>query len=159
MEFTPDIRDISITGKVVNSKSQEPIPNVQVYASVLHKAFQVHATKTNSDGKFIFSFPHLDGDHDIFHFRFKCHAEIFKLQEDLCFKWDSKPFTLVFCRFHVFSNIWLLLNIIINFSYFASSVLQVNYFRFFPALFCHCWSEEIDTEQYILNCQEQARLK
>ena len=66
MLFVPDIRDISITGVVVDSKTSQPIDNVRVYASVLHDVFQLHATTTQLGGRFIFSFPHLTGDQEIF---------------------------------------------------------------------------------------------
>ena len=66
MYFVPDIRDISITGTVVDAHTQNPLSDKSVYATVLHEDFQIHATQTNSEGRFVFSFPHLTGDHDIF---------------------------------------------------------------------------------------------
>ncbi|MCB2219807.1 MAG: hypothetical protein KQI35_05370 [Bacteroidetes bacterium] len=66
IEFIPDIRDVSITGVVKNKNTGQPLPDLRVYASVLHDNFQLHTTKTSGDGRFILSLPQLEGNQDLF---------------------------------------------------------------------------------------------
>jgi hypothetical protein len=66
IEFIPDIRDVSITGIVKNKNTGQPMADLRVYASVLHENFQLHSTKTSTDGRFIFSLPQLEGKQDLF---------------------------------------------------------------------------------------------
>lgn len=51
----PDIREVSLTGVVINSISEKPVPHCKVYLSVLGDEPQLHICETNKEGSFIFS--------------------------------------------------------------------------------------------------------
>lgn len=66
MIYLPEIRDVSVSGFVREKTSGLPAPDVRVFASVLFRNFQIHSTKTNEDGSFIFSLNFLTGNHDLY---------------------------------------------------------------------------------------------
>ena len=51
----PDIRDISISGMVRQKNTGEPVGQCEVYMSALGHESQLHITRTNDQGEFIFS--------------------------------------------------------------------------------------------------------
>ena len=65
LEKLPEIRDLSISGKVVNKENSEALVNQTVYATVLGENPQLHTYVTDSSGKFIFSLNQLQGVKDI----------------------------------------------------------------------------------------------
>ncbi|MBN2174640.1 MAG: hypothetical protein JW731_10935 [Bacteroidales bacterium] len=65
-EFIPDIRDISITGLVTDKNTGAPVEGMRVFTSVLHDGFQFHSAVTSGDGRFVISFPHLEGKQEMF---------------------------------------------------------------------------------------------
>ena len=66
--YPPEIRDVSISGFLLDKKTKEPIKDVQMFASVLFEDFQLHTTKTLDDGSFVFSLNHLTGKHNLYLF-------------------------------------------------------------------------------------------
>jgi hypothetical protein len=64
--YLPEIRDVSISGTVRDKRAGKCASGVQVFAAVLFRNFQIHSTKTNEDGNFIFSLHNLTGIHDLF---------------------------------------------------------------------------------------------
>ncbi len=65
-ENLPDIRDVSISGKVNNPATGTPIADAEVYLSVLGDEPQLHIYNTNNDGTFIFSLNNYQGNKKIF---------------------------------------------------------------------------------------------
>ncbi len=61
----PEIRDLSISGKIINTKTGEGIADQNVYASVLGGNPQLHTNKTDASGNFIFSLNQLQGIQDV----------------------------------------------------------------------------------------------
>lgn len=66
--YPPEIRDISISGLLVDKNSREPLKDVQMFVSVLFEDFQLHTTKTKDDGSFVFALNHLTGNHNLYLF-------------------------------------------------------------------------------------------
>lgn len=66
--YPPEIRDISISGLLVDKNSKEPLKGVQMFVSVLFEDFQLHTTKTKDDGSFVFALNHLTGNHNLYLF-------------------------------------------------------------------------------------------
>lgn len=64
--FYPEIRSVSISGKVVDKNTEKPLNNILVYASIIDSNKQLHITRTKVDGSFIFSLPHLNEDHEVY---------------------------------------------------------------------------------------------
>ena len=64
-EWLPEIRDLSLSGKIVNKKTGEPIEGLRVFASVLGGQPQLHSYLSDKKGEFIFSLNQLEGMHDI----------------------------------------------------------------------------------------------
>lgn len=62
--FLPETRDVSISGQVVRSGSKAGIKGVPVILSVLEQS-QIHAVKSNNQGRFIFSLDNLEGEQDL----------------------------------------------------------------------------------------------
>ncbi|NOY50574.1 MAG: hypothetical protein GXO88_08440 [Chlorobi bacterium] len=61
----PEVRDLSISGKIINAKTGEGIADQNVYASVLGGNPQLHTNKTDASGNFIFSLNQLQGIQDV----------------------------------------------------------------------------------------------
>ena len=66
--YLPEIRDVSISGFLLDKKTGEPLKDVQMFASVLFEDFQLHTTKTMDDGSFVFTLNHLTGKHNLYLF-------------------------------------------------------------------------------------------
>lgn len=54
-EILPDIRDVSIVGRAVHEKSGKPAADIDIFASVAYGKNQLHHTRTDKDGRFVFS--------------------------------------------------------------------------------------------------------
>lgn len=66
LNYIPEIRDVSITGKLLNKQTLQPVANHSVYSSVLFNNPQLHVNRTKDDGTFIFSLNNLTGINDVF---------------------------------------------------------------------------------------------
>lgn len=66
IEYVPEVRDLTINGILRNKKTKEPIPNHNIYLSVLFNSPQIHINKTRENGEFIFSLNNTYGLNDIF---------------------------------------------------------------------------------------------
>jgi len=62
----PEIRGISISGTVSETKSLKHLAGINVYLSVLGDNSQLHITQTKENGEFIFSLGYLTQTHEIF---------------------------------------------------------------------------------------------
>jgi hypothetical protein len=65
VSYLPEIRDISLCGKVINKITGESLAGVPVNLSVLDQS-QFHMTRTREQGQFIFVLNNLSGDQDLF---------------------------------------------------------------------------------------------
>jgi hypothetical protein len=65
LQFYPETRGISLTGKVLESKTGRPIPNALVNLSVVGD-MDVMAIRTDSSGRFFFALPDYEGNRDVF---------------------------------------------------------------------------------------------
>lgn len=66
LTWFPDIRDVSISGIVVDEQTGIALTDVLVYLYAGKKYPQVHLYKTDEGGKFIFSLNNFQGDQDVF---------------------------------------------------------------------------------------------
>lgn len=66
--YPPEIRDVSVSGYLLDKNTKEPIKDIQMFASVLFDDFQLHTTRTLDDGSFVFSLNHLTGKHNLYLF-------------------------------------------------------------------------------------------
>ena len=64
-EWLPEIRDLSLSGKIINKNTGEPIEGLRVFASVLGGQPQLHSYLSDKNGEFIFSLNQLEGLHDV----------------------------------------------------------------------------------------------
>jgi len=66
LNWYPELRSVSISGKVVDKASNQPLKNIFVYASIVDSAKQFHVAKTNEEGFFIFSLTNLQENHTVY---------------------------------------------------------------------------------------------
>lgn len=66
LNWYPELRSVSISGKVVDKASNQPLKNIFVYASIVDSAKQFHVAKTNEEGFFIFSLTNLQENHIVY---------------------------------------------------------------------------------------------
>jgi hypothetical protein len=66
INYIPDIRGVSVSGRVVKKESGIPVTNTRVQLSVLGNQFDFLEYNTGSDGKFLFSLPPLHGNADMY---------------------------------------------------------------------------------------------
>jgi len=64
--WLPEIRGVSISGKLINKNTKTPLSGMMVYASVFGDSKQLHLYKTKTNGDFIFSLNHLQGKQNVF---------------------------------------------------------------------------------------------
>ncbi|MEO6902472.1 MAG: hypothetical protein ABI315_04875 [Bacteroidia bacterium] len=64
--FYPEIRSVSISGKVIDKSTGKPLDQILVYASIIDSNKQFHITRTKEDGSFIFSLPNLNENHEVY---------------------------------------------------------------------------------------------
>ena len=75
----PEIRNVSLTGIVLDARSKEPIGHCWVYLSVLGDKPQLHVYESREDGSFIFNLKNLEGSRKLFvgiDYRKNANAEI-----------------------------------------------------------------------------------
>jgi hypothetical protein len=66
IKYIPEIKDVSISGKLVYSLSQEAVPGKLIYSSVIQKLPQIHISRTDSSGNFYFNLNHLYDMQDVY---------------------------------------------------------------------------------------------
>ncbi|UCH15757.1 MAG: hypothetical protein JSV22_07260 [Bacteroidales bacterium] len=66
IEYIPDIRGVSVSGRVVEKGSGNPVNNTSVQLSILGNQFDFLKYNTGPDGKYIFSLPPLEGKKDMY---------------------------------------------------------------------------------------------
>ncbi len=66
LKYIPEVRDVTISGILRNKKTQNPIPNHNIYLSVLFNSNQIHIYKTRENGEFVFSLNNVYGKKDLF---------------------------------------------------------------------------------------------
>lgn len=66
LDFLPEVRGVSLSGLVRNTKTGQPVEGARVYASVLFNNPQIHIFNTGKDGGFTFSLNDLDGMQDVY---------------------------------------------------------------------------------------------
>ncbi len=66
IEYVPEVRDLTISGILRNKKTKGPIPNHNIYLSILFNSPQIHIYKTRENGEFIFSLNNVYGMNDVF---------------------------------------------------------------------------------------------
>ena len=63
IKWYPEIRSVSISGKVIDKKTEKPLKDILVYVSIVDNGKQFHVVRTKSDGEFVFSLPNLNESH------------------------------------------------------------------------------------------------
>jgi hypothetical protein len=66
LKWFPEIRSVSISGKLLDKQTQRPLKQVMLYASIIDSVKQFHAAKTNEEGAFVFSLINLHDDHQVY---------------------------------------------------------------------------------------------
>ena len=66
IEFAPETKGVTFSGKVINVKQNIPIPSIRVNLSVLGNEKDIVSTFTDSLGKFVFGFPNYFGKKDLY---------------------------------------------------------------------------------------------
>lgn len=64
--YFPEIRGISITGKIKDNQTDKPAENALVHLSMLNRQSYYSGFYTNNEGRFLFTFPHAEGPHDFY---------------------------------------------------------------------------------------------
>jgi hypothetical protein len=65
IQYYPETRGVSLSGRLLNDKTGNPVPNAIVNLSIIGDK-DVMAIRTTSDGRFYFSLPPYNGNRDIF---------------------------------------------------------------------------------------------
>jgi len=66
LQWVPEVRDIGLSGIVVNKLTQKPVEDVPVYLSIFRKYPQIHIYKSRADGSFFFSLNNFESEQDVF---------------------------------------------------------------------------------------------
>ncbi len=66
MKYIPDVREVSLSGVILDKRTDMPVGGVPVYLSVLFDNPQLHIQKTKADGEFIFSLNGLSDVQDVY---------------------------------------------------------------------------------------------
>ncbi|MCB0396152.1 MAG: carboxypeptidase regulatory-like domain-containing protein [Flavobacteriales bacterium] len=66
IEWCPEIRGVSVSGRVVNTETGQAIGHALVYAGVNVGQQQFHVTRTDGSGSFIFSLQNLEDRQEVF---------------------------------------------------------------------------------------------
>jgi len=66
VRWYPEIRSVSISGKVIDSKTGNPVKDVLVYASIVDNGKQFHVVRTKKGGEFILALPNLNEKNKIY---------------------------------------------------------------------------------------------
>lgn len=83
--YLPEINGISIGGKVVDAKSNNPVENARVNLSLLNHQSHFSGFNTNKNGEFYFTFPYSEYLHDFFISAAKDSMELtLNIDNDFC---------------------------------------------------------------------------
>lgn len=66
LKWIPEIKGLTLSGKVINSLNGEAAEDIYCIGSVIDDMPQLYLSKTNQEGAFIFSLPYLEDEKDIF---------------------------------------------------------------------------------------------
>lgn len=66
IDFIPEIRDVSISGKIVNTETKKGEQGVTCWVSIMNDPESIHTMRTDSLGRFLFSLNELYGSHQLF---------------------------------------------------------------------------------------------
>lgn len=64
--YLPEIKNISISGKLVNPKNKKAVHDKLIYSSVIGEMPQIHIKRTDSDGNFYFNLNHLYNTQNVY---------------------------------------------------------------------------------------------
>lgn len=97
LEFYPEIRGLSLSGKLLDKDTKDPIKQTRVDLSSVANPFYFASAKTGDDGSFLFTFPQSCGTHE-FHLTNEGDANVsFLIDADFC----SRPVTLPYIPFQL----------------------------------------------------------
>jgi len=92
LEYYPEIRGLSLSGKLVNKETKEPVRQSRVDLSSVSDAFYFASAKTGDDGSFLFTFPQTSGTHE-FHLTNEGETNVsFLIDADFCKRPVSLPY-------------------------------------------------------------------
>jgi hypothetical protein len=66
IEYLPEIRGISVSGKVINKDNRKPLEKVTVNLTTPVSGLYYSGYTTSREGKFLFTFPYMQGKHDFY---------------------------------------------------------------------------------------------
>ncbi len=66
LKWIPEIRDIGLSGILIDKATQKPVANIPVYLSIFKDHPQIHIYDTRSDGSFLFSLNNFENTQDVF---------------------------------------------------------------------------------------------
>lgn len=66
IKWVPEIRDIGLSGYVVDNKTQKPLEKIPVYLSVFKEFPQIHIYESRADGSFLFSINNFVNEKEVF---------------------------------------------------------------------------------------------
>lgn len=66
LNWIPEIRDIALSGILIDKHTQKPVADIPVYLSVFQDHPQIHIYDTRTDGSFLFSINNFENNQDIF---------------------------------------------------------------------------------------------
>ena len=92
--YIAETRGVSISGKVIEEKLEEPVPYAAVYISGLGQVKDFRCNYTDSAGRFYFSLPEIEGEQQFFissHKKNQDHATLI-LDQDFCQEALNLPF-------------------------------------------------------------------
>ncbi len=99
IEYLPEIRGISVSGKIIEKTTRIPVENIPVYLTIPLHGEYLSVFFTNKEGRFVFTIPHMKGEHDFYigaEVPDTLDAEIY-IDNDFC----NKPVALPFQAFQL----------------------------------------------------------
>ncbi len=66
LQTLPEIRDIGLSGIVVDKKTQKPVSSIPVYLSIFKEHPQIHISTSKDNGRFFFSLNNFENNQDVF---------------------------------------------------------------------------------------------
>ncbi|MBN2237925.1 MAG: hypothetical protein JW729_10215 [Bacteroidales bacterium] len=66
IKWIPEVRDIGLSGIVIDKNTQKPMADIPVYLSVFQGFPQIHIYNSRSDGSFLFSLNNFENEQDVF---------------------------------------------------------------------------------------------
>jgi hypothetical protein len=94
IEFLPELRGLTLSGKALDRKSGQSLKNSRVYLSSVGDAKYFSSARTDSAGNFLFTFPRLEQELE-FHLTSEQETAELLIDTDFC----NRPVTLAFVPF------------------------------------------------------------